>query len=71
MVADHLQKKSGQTFIIESKSGAGGIIGTAFVAKAPPNGGVFGVSIAGPMALNALLYKSMSYDLLKDWYRLR
>lgn len=66
VVADKLQKKTGKPFIVESKPGAGGMIGTNLVAKAEPDGHMIGVSIAGPLVLNMLLYKSMSYDPLND-----
>lgn len=66
VVADRLQKKSGKAFVVDSKPGAGGMIGTAFVAKASADGGVIGVSIAGPLVHNTLLYKSMAYDPFKD-----
>jgi tripartite-type tricarboxylate transporter receptor subunit TctC len=65
-VADGLQKKFGSSFIVESKPGAGGMIGTAHVARAPADGSVIGVSIAGPLVHNPLLYKSMQYDPAKD-----
>jgi tripartite-type tricarboxylate transporter receptor subunit TctC len=42
------------------------MIGTAAVARAPGDGSVFGVSIAGPLVHNTLLYKSMPYDPVKD-----
>ena len=66
VVADHLQKKFDQPFVVASKPGAGGMIGTAAVAKAPADGSVIGVSIAGPLVTNTLLYKSMAYDPFKD-----
>jgi tripartite-type tricarboxylate transporter receptor subunit TctC len=65
-VANGLQKKFGTPFIVEPKPGAGGMIGTAHVARAPPDGSVFGVSIAGPLVHNTLLYKNMAYDPVKD-----
>lgn len=65
-VADGLQKKFGTAFVVESKPGAGGMIGTTHVARAPADGSVFGVSIAGPLVHNPLLYKSMQYDPAKD-----
>jgi len=65
-VADGLQKKFGSPFIVDSRPGAGGMIGTAAVARAPADGSVFGVSIAGPLVHNPLLYKSMAYDPAKD-----
>lgn len=66
VVADSLQKKYGKTFVVESKPGAGGMIGTAQIAKGPGDGSLFGVSIAGPLVNNTLLYKSMAYDPFKD-----
>jgi tripartite-type tricarboxylate transporter receptor subunit TctC len=62
VVADGLQKKFGSNFIVESKPGAGGMIGTGQIARAQADGSVFGVSIAGPLVNNALLYKKMPYD---------
>ena len=66
VVADGLQKKFGTNFIVESRSGAGGMIGTSVVARAPADGSIFGLSIAGPLVHNTLLYKSMAYDPAKD-----
>ena len=36
LLADSMQKKLGQTFVVENKPGAGGVIGTDVVAKADP-----------------------------------
>jgi tripartite-type tricarboxylate transporter receptor subunit TctC len=66
VVADGLQKKSSQSFVVESRPGAGGMIGTSIVARGPADGSLFGVSIAGPLVNNTLLYKSMAYDPAKD-----
>lgn len=65
-VADGLQKKFGTPFIVDSKPGAGGMIGTGTVARGPADGTVIGVSIAGPLVHNPLLYKSMAYDPYRD-----
>jgi tripartite-type tricarboxylate transporter receptor subunit TctC len=66
MIADKLQQKLGQTFIVENKPGASGMIGTDVVAKAEPDGSTIGVSIGGPLAINTLLFSKMPYDPFKD-----
>ncbi len=38
ILQQHLQAKFGVPFVVENKSGAGGSIGTGFVAKAPADG---------------------------------
>jgi len=66
LVADDLQDKLQQTFIVENKPGASGNTGTDAVAKAAPDGTTLGVSIAGPLAINTLLFGSLPYDPRKD-----
>lgn len=62
MVAERLQARLGQPFVIENKPGASGNLGTGAVARAAPDGQTIGVSIVGPLALNALLFDRMPYD---------
>lgn len=66
LIADHLQKKLGQTFVIDNKPGASGNIGTDAVAKAAPDGTTIGVSIGGPLAINTLLFSKLPYDPKTD-----
>lgn len=66
LIADHLQKKLGQPFIIDNKPGASGTFGTDAVAKAAPDGTTIGVSIGGPLAINALLFSKLPYDPKTD-----
>lgn len=65
-VADRLASRIGQSVIVENRSGAAGHIGTDAVAKAVPDGHTIGVSIAGPLAVNPLLFKKMPYDASRD-----
>jgi tripartite-type tricarboxylate transporter receptor subunit TctC len=62
IVGDKLAKRTGQPMIIDNKPGASGNLGTDAIAKAPPDGSTIGVSIAGPLGVNALLFKKMPYD---------
>ena len=66
LIADHLQKKLGQPFLIENKPGASGNTGTDAVAKAAPDGSTIGISIGGPLAINTLLFSKLPYDPKKD-----
>lgn len=62
LVAERLQARLGQPFVIENKAGASGNLGTASVARGAPDGYTIGVSIVGPLALNTLLFPRMPYD---------
>lgn len=67
MIADQLKAKyPDSVFVVENKPGASGNTGTDAVAKAAPDGGTIGISIGGPLAINALLFSSLPYDPTKD-----
>src|SRR5262245_26593611 len=66
LIADHMQQKFGQPFIIENRPGASANTGTDAVAKADPDGYTIGISLGGPLAINTLLFAKMPYDPAKD-----
>jgi len=66
IVGERLAKRTGQPVIVDNKPGAAGNLGTDAIAKAAPDGQTIGVSIAGPLGVNALLFKKMPYDPAKD-----
>ncbi|MGZ3411328.1 MAG: Bug family tripartite tricarboxylate transporter substrate binding protein [Xanthobacteraceae bacterium] len=66
MLTDYLQSKLGQPFVVENRPGASGNTGTDAVAKAEPDGYTLGMSILGPLGVNAILFGSLPYDPLKD-----
>jgi len=66
IVADRLQQRLGQPFVVENRAGASGNTGTAAAAKAAPDGHTLGVSIVGPLVINHLLFAKMPYDTGKD-----
>jgi tripartite-type tricarboxylate transporter receptor subunit TctC len=61
-----LTQSLGQSVVIENKSGAGGNIGSDFVAKAPGDGYTMMIVSIG-MATNRFLYPKLSYDPIKDF----
>lgn len=67
ILAERLQARLSQPFVVENKAGAGGNLGTDAVAKAAPDGYTLGLSIVGPLALNALLFPRMPYDPARDF----
>jgi len=66
LLADRLQEKLSQSFVVENKPGASGNLGTDAVAKAEPDGATVGISIGGPLAINTLLFSKLPYDPAKD-----
>jgi tripartite-type tricarboxylate transporter receptor subunit TctC len=66
IVAEGLQQRLGTPFVVENRAGASGNTGTAVVAKAAPDGQTLGVSIVGPLVINALLFAKMPYETEKD-----
>jgi len=65
-LAAELSEKLGQNFIVDNRTGAGGNIGGAAVAKAPADGYTMMFGTPGPIATNKLMYKSLPYDPEKD-----
>src|SRR5262245_29256140 len=57
----------GQTFLVENKTGAGGNLGAADVAKAPPDGYTLLMATVSTHAINPGLYKKMPYDPVQDF----
>src|SRR5512140_1412023 len=52
VLADSFTKSMGQTFVVENKPGAGGIIGTEAVKNAPPDGYTLAACPSGPFGIN-------------------
>lgn len=67
MYADALSRKFGQQFVIENKTGAGGTLGAAEVAKAAPDGHTLLVTTSTPVWTAKVLYKKLSYAPVKDF----
>jgi tripartite-type tricarboxylate transporter receptor subunit TctC len=61
-----LGEKTGASFIIENRGGAGGTIGTAAAARTAPDGYTFLYGSTGH-SVNPALYPSLPYDTVKDF----
>jgi len=60
-----LTKQLGQQFVVDNKGGASGSIGTAAVAKSPPDGYTFAV-VFDTHGVNPTLIPNLPFDTLKD-----
>lgn len=66
-VAQKMTERLQVGVVVENKSGAGSLIGTEFVARAPADGYTLLMGLASNMALNVGLFKKLSYDPLQDF----
>ena len=62
LLGDELSRRWSQPVVVEDVVGAGGNIGAAQVLRAEPDGYTLLVSHPGPITINNLLFKSLSYD---------
>lgn len=62
-----LEKALGTTLVFDYKAGAGGNLGSDFVAKAAPDGYTFLFGTAGTHGINASLYKKLGFDVEADF----
>jgi len=67
ILADKLREQVGQPVIVENRPGAGGNIGSDYVAKAAPDGYTLLMGASGPLAVNVSLFASMPFDPRRDF----
>ncbi len=67
ILSEPLSKSWGKALIVDNKTGAGGIIGSQFVAKAAPDGYTLLLGSSGPMAIAPNLIKNAGYDPRRDF----
>jgi len=62
-----LQRELGQPVVIDNRSGAGGTIGSGFVARAAADGYTAGVVTTSTHAVSVALYPKLTYNPAKDF----
>ena len=67
VLAQKLTERVGQTFIVDNRPGASGIIGTEIVAKSAPDGYTLLVGSQTVMAVVPAMYGKLNYDTVRDF----
>ena len=66
LTAQHLSDQLGQQVVVENQGGAGGTIAANAVARARPDGYTLIFQSVSSAVVNALVYKNLPYDPIKD-----
>lgn len=66
-MAEQMSPRLGQPVIVENRAGAGGTIGSQYVARANPDGYTLVVGVTGSHAISPFLAAQPAYDPVKDF----
>jgi tripartite-type tricarboxylate transporter receptor subunit TctC len=66
LLAQHLTTDLGQTFVVDNRAGASGIIGTDLVAKAAPDGYTL-LLIQPSLTINPHIFAKVPYNAVRDF----
>ena len=67
LACEQMQNRLGQAFVVETRSGASGNIGTEAIARAAPDGYTIGTISMHNLLINPLLFRRLPYDAQKDF----
>src|SRR5262249_41408544 len=65
LLGNELQKSLGQPFVVENRTGAGGVIGTLEAVKSPPDGYTL-LMMSNTQTANESLVPQRKYELMRD-----
>ena len=65
LLGNELQKSFGQPFVVENRTGAGGVIGTLEAVKSPPDGYTL-LMMSNTQTANESLVPQRKYELMRD-----
>jgi tripartite-type tricarboxylate transporter receptor subunit TctC len=67
IIAQQLSIQLGQPFVVENRTGAGTVVGTAAAANATPDGYTLVTGLSANMAVNPSLFANLAYDPVRDF----
>lgn len=66
-IGQRITENWGQPVVVESRTGAGGSIAAEYVARSAPDGYTLLMGGGSTLGLNALIYKKLGYDPVRDF----
>src|SRR5262245_349159 len=66
VVFEQLSTQIGQSIVVENRTGAGGTIGSTFVAKADPDGYTM-LAHGATLTISPAVYSNLGYDPARDF----
>ncbi len=67
LLCEQMQQRTGQSFVLENRPGAGGNIGADALAKSAPDGYSMAPLTLGAWHINSFLYSRLPYDPQRDF----
>lgn len=67
VIAEQLAKNMGQPFVVNNRPGAGGVVGTQFMAREPGDGYSLMVTANSNQLIVPWVYKNAKFDPIKDF----
>jgi tripartite-type tricarboxylate transporter receptor subunit TctC len=67
IISDQLSKKFGQSFVVENRAGAGGVVGSAAVANAEPDGYTFVISGIASHVIAPAINPNAGFDPMQNF----
>ena len=67
VLAQKLSEQTGQSFVVENRTGAGGNVGIAYAAKTRPDGYTLMLTADSAQVINPALYPKTGFDPVKDF----
>lgn len=67
VIGTEFERLTGRPFLVENRAGAGGRLASEATARAVPDGTTLMIANAGSHGINAALYRSLPYDILRDF----
>ena len=66
LLCQSLTQILGESFVVDNKTGAGGVVGTEAVVRAPADGYTFMLGTSSQLVINVALYKKLNFNITES-----